>query len=181
MSRLAKYVLAATAFSPALLIYSVVSLVNCDYRDAAAFLAACVGLVLACHVLMHFGTRCLSTRSYKTATVETADSEVFNVLLVYLLPLITKDLATYNWVAWILVTFLFCLVVATSYGFHFNPLLIFLRYHFYKVTEQGGMPHVLITRRRIYKVGEALTVARLADYLLVESSPAATKRAASSS
>ena len=154
---------------------------NGDYCDAAAFLAACLGLVLACDGLMHFGTRRLSTRSYKTATVETADGEVFSALLVYLLPLITKDLATYNWVVWILVTSLFCLIVATSHGFHFNPLLIFLQYHFYKVTEQGGIPHVLITRRRIYKVGETLTVARLADYLLVESPPAATKRAASSS
>ncbi|MXX87027.1 MAG: hypothetical protein F4Y71_11265 [Acidobacteria bacterium] len=181
MSRLARFLLAATAFAPALLTYSVVSLMNADYRDAAVFLAVCLGLVLACDGLMQFGTRRLATRSYETATVETADGEVFGVLLVYLLPLITRDLATYNWVVWILVTSLFCLVVAASHGFHFNPLLIFLQYHFYKVTEQGGIPHVLITRRRIYKLGESLTVARLGDYLLVEPPRATTKRAASSS
>lgn len=181
MSRLAKYVLAATAFAPALLTYSVVSLMNGEYCDAAAFLAVCLGLVLACDGLMQFGTRSLSRRCYTTTTVETADGEVFGVLLVYLLPLITRDLATYNWVVWVLVTSLFCLVVATSHGFHFNPLLIFLQYHFYRVTEQGGISHVLITKRRIHKVGETLTVGRLGDYLLIESSPADTKRAASSS
>lgn len=181
MSRLVKYLLAATAFAPVLLTYSAVSLMNGDYCDAAAFLAACLGLVLACDGLMRFGTRRLATRSYKTTALETADGEVFSVLLVYLLPLITRDLATYNWAVWMLVTSLFCLVVATSHGFHFNPLLIFLQYHFYKVTEKDGIPHVLITRRRIYKVGETLTVVRLADFLLVESPPDTTKRAASSS
>lgn len=181
MSRLARFLLAATAFAPVLLTYAVVSLMNGDYCDAAGFLAACLGLVLACDGIMQFGTRRLSARSYKTATAETADGEVFSVLLVYLLPLITRDLATYNWVVWILVTSLFCLVVAASHGFHFNPLLIFLQYHFYKVTEQGGIPHVLITKRRIRKLGETLWVVRLGDYLLVESPPTATKRAASSS
>ena len=80
-------------------------------------------------------------------------------------------MATYNWFEWILVTLLFCLIVATSYGYHFNPLLIFFGYHFYKVTETGGMPHILITNRRIYKIGETLDVARLAEYVLIEKKP----------
>ena len=103
--------------------------------------------------------------------METADNEGFGLLLVYVLPLITRDLAVYNWYEWILVTFLFCLIVATSYGYHFNPLLIFMGYHFYKVTESEGMPHVLITRRRIYKTGEQLEVARVTEYVLIERKP----------
>ena len=171
MSKLAKLLLATTAFAPVLLTYAAVSIINCEYWHAAAFLTICALLVLVCAGLLRFAKSNLQSRSYCTATVETADKEVFGLLLLYLLPLITRDLATYNWLAWILVTFLFCLVVATSYGYHFNPLLVFLRYHFYKVTETDGIPHVLITNRRIYKTGETLSVARLAEYVLIEKKP----------
>ena len=171
MGKLAKFLLAATAFAPVLLTYAAVSLINCDYWYAAAFVAGCVLLVLLCVSLLHFAKSHLQSRSYRATTIETADNEVFGLLLIYLLPLITRDLVTYNWLAWILVTLLFCLVVATSYGFHFNPLLVFLGYHFYRVTETDGMPQVLIANRRIYKTGETLDVARLADYMLIEKKP----------
>ena len=171
MSKLLKCVLAATAFGPVLLVYAMVSLMNGNYCSAVIFLALCILLVLICDGLMQFGMRYLSTRSYTTATIETADSEVFSFLLVYLLPLITRDLATYNWVAWILVTSMFCLVVATSYGFHFNPLLVLLGHHFYKVTEKDGIPHTLIAKRRFYRSRETLCVGRIADYVLIEKKP----------
>ena len=173
MGKLAKFLLATTAFAPVLLTYAAVSVVNTDYWHAAWFLAACTILVLLCAGLLRCAKTRLQSRSYRTATVETADNEVFGLLLVYVLPLITRDLATYNWAAWLLVTFLFCLVVATSYGYHFNPLLVFppLRYHFYKVTETEGMPHILIAQRRIYRTKETLDVARLAEYVLIEKSP----------
>lgn len=171
MGKLAKLLLAITAFAPVLLTYAAVSIINCEYWHATVFVAACVLLVFSCVGLLRFAKNRLQSRNYRTATVETADNEIFGLLLIYLLPLITRDLAAYNWLAWILVTLLFCLIVATSYGYHFNPLLIFLRYHFYKVTETDGMPHVLITNRRIYKMGETLDVARLAEYVLIEKKP----------
>ena len=171
MGKLAKLLLAFTAFAPALLTYAAVSVINCDYWHAAAFVAGCGLLVLLCAGLLRFAKSRLQSRTYRTTTVETADNEVFGLLLVYLLPLIIRDLATYNWLAWVLVTFVFCLVVATSYGYHFNPLLVFLGYHFYKVTETDGMPYVLITKRRIYRTRETLNVARLAEYVLVEKKP----------
>ena len=120
MGKLAKFLLAATAFAPTLLTYAAVSVINCDYWYAAAFVAGCVLLVFLCAGLLRFAKSHLQSRVYHVASVETADNEVFGLLLIYLLPLITRDLATYNWLAWILVTLLFCLVVATSYGFHFK-------------------------------------------------------------
>ena len=171
MGILARLLLATTAFAPVLLTYAIVSVINCEYWHAAAFVASCALLILLCVGLLCLAKNRLPTRRYRAATVETADNEVFGLLLLYLLPLLTRDLATYNWLAWILVTFLFCLVTATSYGYHFNPLLIFLRYHFYRVSETDGIPHVLITNRRIYKTGEELDVVRLAAYVLIEKKP----------
>ena len=171
MSKLAKLFLTLTAFAPVLLTYAIVSVINSDYCHAAAFVVFCVLLVILCVVLLRFAKHHLQSRTYCTVTVETADNEVFSLILIYLLPLITRDLSTYNWIAWVLVTLLFCVIVATSYGFHFNPLLVFLGYHFYKVTETNGIPHVLIANRRIYKTGEKLDVASFAEYVLIEKKP----------
>ena len=168
MSKLAKLLLATTAFAPVFLIYAVVSAADSDYCQTAVFLSACGVLVLLCRSLLTWAKNRLQPRSYLTVSVEMADNEVFSLLLVYALPLITRDLSSYNWDSWVLVAFLFCLVVATSYGYHFNPLLVFLGYHFYKVREADGIPHILIAQRRIYRTGEELDVVRLTEYVLVE-------------
>ena len=171
MSKLAKFLLAATAFAPILLVYTVVSVINHNYYHAAAFMTGCAVLIFMCVALLRFASREIQSMDYRTETVEVADGEVFGLLLVYLLPLINRDLDNYNWPIWFLVMSLFCLVVATSYGYHFNPLLIFLGYHFYKVKEKDKITHILITRRRIYKTRESLKVARIATYILFEKKP----------
>ena len=112
--------------------------------------------------------RTLGCHSYTIETVEILDNDAFSYLLIYLMPVITIGISTYNWYVWILVTLFFCMVVTTSYAYHCNPVLLFFRYHFYKVTEKGCIPHVLITKRRIYTVGETLRVAMLTDYVLIE-------------
>ncbi len=147
------------------------SAINYDYWVSIAFVVVCVTLVGVCVVLLRFAKTNLESYNYRTSFVETIDNEIFGLLLIYLLPLITKDLETYNWAIWILVTLLFCFIVAVSYGFHFNPLLIFLGYHFYKVTESGGVTYVLITNRRIYKTDETLNVSSLTEYVLIEKKP----------
>ena len=171
MSKFVKLFLALTAFAPAFLTYAGVSALNREYCHAIWFLFICAVLVVLCIDVLSVAKTRVQSRSFHAANVETVDNEVFGFLLVYLLPLITRDLATYNWSVWVLVTLLFCLVVAVGYGYHFNPLLNLLGYHFYRVTEPEGMPHVLITRRRIYRTGEELIVARLTDFVLLEKAP----------
>ena len=171
MNKLAKFLLAATAFAPSLLIYALVSASNSEYGDSAIFLGFFALLVSLCVFFLCFSKIKLESLPYRASTVEPADKEVFSLLLVYLLPLLTVDLSIYNWEAWILIAFFFCVVVSTSYGYYFNPLLVLFGYHFYKIAESDGVPHVLITRRRIYKTGELLHVCGLAEYILIEKSP----------
>ena len=168
MSKLAKALLSATTFGPIFLVYGLVSFSDGRPCLGIAFFGLCAVLVLSCGTLLWLAKRRLSSRRYETKTVETADHEVLSFLLIYLLPIVTKGLASFDWVVWTFIGIFYCFTVTASYGFHFNPLLTFLRYHFYRVTEENGIPHVLITRRRIYKVGETIEVARLGDYLLIE-------------
>ena len=130
-----------------------------------------VVLACLCAGVINYLRNELQAREYTTQTVATADDEIFSFLLIYLLPLVTRDLGTYNWYVWFMVTALFCLILAISYGFHANPLLSILGYHFYRVTREGGMTYVLVTTRRIYRTGETLEVAKLAEYVLIEKRP----------
>lgn len=168
MSKLAKFLLAVTAFAPVLWMYAVVSFLNSNYLYTAVFSVGSIPLVLICERLLNCAKNQLQSRKYYTTTIETADGEILSLLLIYLLPLITRNLATYNWLAWLAVTFFFCFVVTASYGYHLNPLLVIRGYHFYKVTEKNGISHILITKRRIYTSGENLRVVRLAEYVLIE-------------
>ena len=171
MSKFVTFLLGLTAFAPALFTYAGVSALNSEYCHAIWFLFFCAVLVVVCVDFLGTAKTRIQSKYFHAATVETVDNEVFGFLLVYLLPLITRDLANYNWPVWLLVTVLFCLVVSTGHGYHFNPLLTVLGYHFYKVTEPDGIPHILITSRRIYKTGEKLIVATLTDYVLLEKDP----------
>ena len=139
LSKPAAFLLTATAFAPALLVYALVWIMQACYAKAIYFTTACFVLVGLCLGFMKFAKKNLQTITYIPKSIETVDSETMNFLLVYLLPLITRDLATYNWYVWLAIAIIFCGVVATSYSYHFNPLLVFFGYHFYKVSDKEGM------------------------------------------
>ena len=168
MNRLAKFLLAATAFAPAALIYSIVWTMSRCYLQAAIWLAVSGVMFGMCWLIVRYALRTLQDIPYKATKVEVADNEVVSFLLIYLLPLITRDLATYNWAVWILVALILCYVVAKSYGYHFNPVLAMFGWHFYKVSDKEGMTYVLISRRRLYKADTAITVGELSDYVLID-------------
>ena len=168
MSRLTQFFLTASAFAPIFLSYSLVLALDNHCTMSLLSLGVCVALVLTCVGLLGMSRKFLPVKTFKTKRAEPKDNEIFSFLLIYLLPLVTRDLATYNWWAWGLVAALFCLMVAMSYGFHFNPLLALFGYHFYSISEEGGMPHVLITKRRIYRTGEVLQTRQIADFALIE-------------
>lgn len=176
MGMLTKFLLVATAFAPVLLVYGGVLILEGEQSQAVWSFAACALLVGTCTALVQFSKTRLTRRNYTTKTVESADGEVSGFLLIYLLPLITRNIADYNWIAWGIVALIFCVVFARSFGFHFNPLLVLLGYHFYRVTEESGLPHVLVTRRRIFETGETLKVTRPSEYMLIETARASSAR-----
>lgn len=167
MSKLAVFLMTATAFAPALLVYAWLWAAQCYYLEALYSVTACVVLVFLCLGLLAYARKNLQVIEYTPKSIETADSETMNFLLIYLMPLITRDLAMYNWHVWIVIAIIFCFVVSTSYSYHFNPLLVIFRYHFYKVSDKEGMSYVLITRRRLVKANEELRVVRLSEYVLI--------------
>lgn len=62
----------------------------------------------------------------------------------------------------------FLFIVATSHAYHFNPLMSVLGYHFYEVTDTGGVSYVLITRRSLHTARSAARVVRLSEYIILD-------------
>ena len=62
----------------------------------------------------------------------------------------------------------FVLVVSTGYGYHFNPLLGLLGWHFYKVGTEEGVTYVLITKKELRSAKQCLTVGQLTEYIVID-------------
>lgn len=168
MNRFAKFILMATTFAPAAFVYALVWVMSGCYVQAAIWFSVGGVMVALCRCVVRYALLNLQDVPYTATKVEIADNEVVSFLLVYLLPLITKDLATYNWSVWMLVALVLCYVVAKSYGYHFNPVLAMFNWHFYKVSDKEGMTYVLISKRRFYKSDTPIVVGELSDYILIE-------------
>jgi len=167
MSGFIKFILAATAFAPIFLIYAIVSFFNGNPWGSLISLGIALRLLGLCLLVLCCAKKCLGEMTFRPATVEPVDGESLGFILIYLLPLITNDLAT-DGLALLCAAVLLCVMVAASYNYHFNPLLSLLGYHFYKATVTRGVTHILITRQPIHKPDEDLRVVKLAQCVLIQ-------------
>ena len=62
----------------------------------------------------------------------------------------------------------FLALAITGYNYHFNPLLRFLGWNFYKVGTPEGVTYVLITRKALISAVGNMTVGQLTAYTLVD-------------
>jgi hypothetical protein len=108
-----------------------------------------------------------------TKKVKPADKEMFAFLLLYLLPLLTKE----NSISFagepltsFVILFVIILAVCHSNSFTFNPMLGLLSgYHFYEVDDDKGMSLLLLTKKVLIRPDNELTVVHLIDYVYLDS------------
>ena len=168
MNSIAKFLFTATAFAPAMFVYGAVWAMDGCFMEAAASVLVGALLVGLCWALIGVAVRRLGEMTFLPTKVETADNEVMSFVLLYVLPLVTKDLATYNWWAWTLIAVFLCWIVARSYAYQFNPMLALLGWHFYKVSDDNGVSYALMTKREFHKAETPMVVGILTTYTLVE-------------
>jgi MFS family permease len=169
MSKFGKLVLMLTALAPILGAFAVNSFAHMDWMMGGLYLGGGVLLVIVCWLVLWRCRTILPEEPLTTKKVKTADKEVLAFLLVYLLPLFTKDLIfTGNWFTpvYILAIIGFCVYHGNS--FTFNPLLAMAGYHFYEVENENGMTYLLISKKTIHRHDNTLQVKRLADYIYLE-------------
>ncbi|MBV9533629.1 MAG: hypothetical protein JO283_21835, partial [Bradyrhizobium sp.] len=138
-----------TAIAPVLLTYAWVALQSGDSPIAIGLVAGCVMLIVICWLLLRYAKHNLERMPFKPVSIEAADRENMEFLILYLLPLFTTQFKDLQWNVWLPAITTFAAVVATGYSYHFNPLLGLMGCHFYKVETKEGVTYVLVTKRQL--------------------------------
>lgn len=165
---LARLLLTSTAIAPILVTYAWMAYREGERTHALVFLMACGILVLICLRMLSYSAKHLESMEFKPSAVEVADRENSAFLLLYLLPLFTAEYGSLNWQIWVPTILVFGVVVATSYSYHFNPLLGILGWHFYKVGTDEGVTYMLITKRHLKTSKETIEVGQLTEYIVLD-------------
>lgn len=164
----ARLVLVATALAPVCLVYAWVLYAEgyTGYSVAAVLFAT--ALVISAWLLLSAASRNLERTKFKPVSVEAADRESMGFMLLYLSPLFTAQFGALNLNILVPTILVFGLMTITGYNYHFNPLLGLFGWHFYKVTSEGGITYVLVTRKQLRKSGEVSQVGQLTEYILID-------------
>jgi Na+/citrate or Na+/malate symporter len=165
----ARLLLTATALAPVLLTYGF-TLIPDDLGLAALFMLGALILALLCVQLLQNSKERLEEVSVEIQTAEAADRENIAFLLLYISPLFTGSVLELNWEIWfpVIFIFIFGLVVATGYNYHFSPLLGLFGWHAYKVSTKSGITYVLLTRRQLRRALGSVKVRQLTEYVVIE-------------
>jgi len=168
LSTLAKLMLTGTALAPVSLVYAWVLYNDGKCKTAIALVGGAIALVVLMVALLWFCKKNLERSQFKVTSIEAADREYITFILLYLSPLFTSEFGDLNWNILVPTMIIFVLVISTGYGYHFNPLLGLLGWHFYKVSTEEGVSYVLITKKELRSAKQCLTVGQLTEYIVID-------------
>ena len=168
LSTLAKLMLTGTALAPVSLVYAWVLYSDGNWKTALALVGGAILLVLVMIALLKYCKKNLERSQFKVTSIEAADREYITFILLYLSPLFTSEFGDLNWNILVPTMIIFILVISTGYGYHFNPLLGLLGWHFYKVNTEEGVSYVLITKKELRSAKQCLTVGQLTEYIVID-------------
>jgi len=165
---LPKLLLAATAFAPVILTYSIVYFFEEHYRFAFALFGVAAVLLASCLFVIWQSTLSMTPSSVAIKSIKPADKEIVGFIIAYLLPLARGQ--GFSELHIFIALLVFFMVVMTSNAYHTNPLLSLMGYHFYEVViEEVG--YILISRRNIHNIKAVQQVITLTDYMLYDVTP----------
>lgn len=167
-SSFTKLLLVMTALSPIALVYGWVAYSEHFYWASLALLSSCIFLTFSTLVVLGVSEKYLERFEFKFTSVEPVDQENVTFLLFYLSPLFVDKLGSLNFNVLIPALAIYALLTATSYSYHFNPLLALMGWHFFKVTTPEGVTYVLLTTKKINNVDSISEVGQLTDYMLID-------------
>lgn len=168
LSTFAKLLLTVTAIAPVLLTCSLIMFLDHNNGLAVLFLFVCAILTLTCVWMLHYARKHLERVSFSITTVEAADRENLSILLLYLLPLIKMPSVAIHWHTLVPAILIIAAVTVIGYGYHFNPLLVLMGWHFYKVGTKEGVTYVLITKKQLRNATETNEVCQLTEYVVID-------------
>lgn len=168
LNTLAKLMLTGTALAPVALVYAWVMYTDGYAITAFVLVIMAAVLIVLMMQLLKYCRKHLERSKFKVTSIEAADREYITFILLYLSPLFTAEFGDLNWNILIPTLIIFLLVIGTGYGYHFNPLLGLLGWHFYKVSTEEGVSYVLITKKELRSAKQCLIVGQLTEYIVID-------------
>lgn len=168
ISSFARLFLMVTSIAPIGFTYACVAFYEEEYWTTAGILAVCAILLFCTVRFIKWARKNLSSESFKPTSIETADSENIAFMLLYLLPLFENGFNGLNWPMTIPAVIIFSAVIWTGYGYHFNPLLGLLGWHFYKVGTEEGVTYILLSKKEIRSAFKTMQVGQLTEFILID-------------
>lgn len=167
-SALIKILLILTAMVPICLIYAYVAFTEGYLWVPTSLVIAAVVLTGVCYRALTNWTKRLETFPFEFSSVEPADQENLSLLLLYLSPLFVGKIADVNYNLLVPALSVYAFVMATSYTYHFNPMISLMGWHFFKVESKEGVSYVLLTTKKIRNVDRIAKVGQLTGYMLID-------------
>lgn len=169
LSRFARILLACTATAPILLTYSfMIWLEKKSALEIISPLVIAILLVVICICILKFASINIQTTPIKVVGISSADREVLNFVIAYLLPLVTTSLDEINYSLFTFVFVFMTFIILITNTYSTNPLLSIAGYHFYQVTTIGQISYLLITKKVLINVDQVTQVVKLTEYIALE-------------
>ena len=168
LSKIAKLGLTITAIAPVLLAYSGVAFLKGDKVVSALLLGGFLSLFCLCLCLFCYVKNHLEPMEFRASSVEIADGENIAFLMLYLLPLFTGRIVTLDWQTLLPPLIVFGMAVMAGYSYHFNPLLGFLGWHFYKAGTEEGVTYIIISKKQFCNINQTIEAGQLTEYIVVD-------------
>lgn len=168
LSRLARLFLMFTSIAPIGFTYAWVAAAEKEYLTAIVIVGGCGVLVWAAVRFIKYAAKKLSSEKFKPTSIEAADSENIAFMLLYLLPLFENGFSGLNWTMTVPALLIFSAVIWTGYGYHFNPLLGLLGWHFYKVGTNEGVTYLLLSKKEIRAAYQEIYVGQLTEFIVLD-------------
>jgi hypothetical protein len=163
-----KILLVMTSLSPIALVYGWVTYTESFYFMSMFLLIFCMFLTIFTVIILFTAGKYLERFTFSFTSVEPVDQENVSFLLFYLSPLFVDKINAVNFNVVVPAVLIYALLTATSYAYHFNPLLGLMGWHFFKVTSKEGVTYVLLTTKKINNVDSISEVGQLTDYMLID-------------
>lgn len=125
-------------------------------------------MVLTTLFVLRYAQKRLEKMRFRISRVEVADKENLGILILYLVPLLRTSFADLDLLVLIPAVAILLAFSVTGYGYHFNPLLNMLNWHFYKASTEEGVSYILITRKHLHSVADSITVGQLTKYTVID-------------
>lgn len=172
LSKLAKFLLVATSFSPVLFTVAFLSWIDGTFWvEGIFYLAVALTSVALAVLVMAAARQQLEVLPVKIVSLKTVDREVLSFMIAYLFPMLSRSApADWDWRVGLFVTIMFMGVIWGTHSYHFNPILGLLGYHFYEVTTEGSVTYVLLTRKSLRQTKSVNSVVQIGEYMLLDAS-----------